>query len=177
MKRVMVIAALALLLTACGSSAATVPKAVKLSRDSIAYRFQHAPGTPLRHCVNTVALQQDRALSRLSYGVVLEARSGEVLAGNFLAYMIFPGKLIGKFYFNSLDPRVPKTHRLSITLSRPGSRTTGAVQHSQAGDSTQLTKHPTSGFFWPADVTFPATGQWQMVVQSSHTWGCFIVSA
>lgn len=167
----------ALLLTACGSSATSAPKAAKLSRDSIAYRIEHAPGTPLRHCVNTVALQQAHVTTRLSYGVVLETRSGGVLAGNFLDYMIFPGTLIGKFYFNSIDPTVPKTHRLSITLSRPGSKTTAAVQYSQAGDSTELTEHPTSGFFWPADVTFPATGEWQMLVQSSHTWGCFIVSA
>jgi hypothetical protein len=145
-RRFALLGVLVVCLAACSSSTSVGATRTAIPHDSIEYRFSHAPGTSAKRCVDTTTITQ--AVEHIAGATVLEARSDDLLAGNFLSYMVLPGQLIGKFYFNALDRQVPKAHGLSITLLRPGSLVDASTQQFNAGSSTQMSAHPTGGFFW-----------------------------
>lgn len=142
-------------------------------------------GTSAHVCVDVDALRARRSWTTIpgpgASDRVLNARSGELVAGNFYELLGrgTPGDpgFVAKIYWVPRDPEVAKTEALTVTARYLGDARQPTVTVGFGGDGTWQSSGTGTGYFWASGTPMPRKGRWRLTATALGVWGCFKVTA
>lgn len=142
--------------------------------------FAAVPGTAERRCVDVDELRAGGRwrTERMSDGTlvqILDVRSGEFIAGNFLLLSRLTGDppFETKIYWMPLDPDAAKFKTATLRIENadaPGPTVTTVL-----GSEDSWSGGP-GAYFWPSGTPIPERGRWRLTIEADGHWGCFITS-